>query len=677
MRRACAAVVVGGLLSVLAGMCAAAEATSIHVSGSGSDANDGSLAKPFATLERARQAVRDALKSAGGGVEVVIAPGTYRLQRTLELTAEDSRPGRPVVWRAAGEVRLSGGLDIPASACKTVSEPAELARLDASARGQVLRVDLKALGVKDFGSSVAPGRRPELFINDQPQTLARWPNEGFVKIKDVVKNQPYTSHGIKGDRVGVLVYEGDRPARWKDEPDACLHGYWFWDWSDEYKKIDAIDPAAKRITLGKPDHGYGYRKDQRYYALNLLCELDAPGEWYIDRKAGVLYFWPPTAGASARVVLSLMDQPLVRLDRAADVTLRGLTLEACRGAAVSISNCIACRVSACTLRNLGGSGVSIRGGSACGVSGCDIFNVGASGVSLSGGDRNTLTAGGHFATNNHIHHFGRLKRTYSGAIHVHGVGNRAANNLIHDAPHLAVAFGGNENVMELNEIHHVCQETGDVGVFYTGRDWTVRGNVLRHNFIHDVSGPGLWGAQGIYLDDAASGSIVIGNVLYKVARAFLLGGGRDNVIQNNLVVECGESIRFDNRGLGWMKDTITGTMPQRLKAMPYRQPPWSTKYPQLLTVLDDQPGSPKGNILVRNVIYRSKKMSLAPEVTKFGTVKDNLETADDLGFRDPAKMDFRLKDDSPLRTRLPGFEPIPMERIGLRVDAERPRLPGR
>jgi len=192
--------------------------------------------------------------------------------------------------------------------------------------------------------------------------------------------------------------------------------------------------------------------------------------------------------------------------------------------------------------------VVVSGGTRHRVLACDIYQVGSAGVTLSGGDRKTLSPAGHLAANNHIHHFGRLKRTYAGAIHLSGVGNRAANNLIHDAPHMAVGFGGNENVMERNEIHSVCQETGDVGVFYTGRDWTVRGNIIRHNFIHDVHGPGLHGAQGVYLDDAASGTLVFGNVIYKTARAMLIGGGRDNVIENNLMVECGESIRSTTAG---------------------------------------------------------------------------------------------------------------------------------
>jgi len=98
-------------------------------------------------------------------------------------------------------------------------------------------------------------------------------------------------------------------------------------------------------------------------------------------------------------------------------------------------------------------------------------------VSLSGGDRKTLTPAGHFADNNHLHHTSVLARTGAGSISLQGVGLRAAHNLIHDEPHTAVWYQGNDLLMEYNEIYRVSTETAEDGVFYTGRDWTTRGNV--------------------------------------------------------------------------------------------------------------------------------------------------------------------------------------------------------
>ncbi|NQT36167.1 MAG: right-handed parallel beta-helix repeat-containing protein [Planctomycetes bacterium] len=654
-----------------------------HVSPAGDDAHPGTKDRPFQTIGRARQTVRQQLTQGAVGKEpltVWLAEGTYRMEQTLELTAADSgSEASPVVYRAVSgqEVRLTGGQRIAPEAFKIVGDAGVLDRLAVAARGKVFEADLKSLGVTDLGQVAPGGRRAEVFFNDRPLTLARWPNEGFVRIVDVAGDEPMKVHGITGDRSGKFIYEGDRPSRWTAEKDVWLQGYWFWDWSDQYQRVASIDTQRRTISLAPPTHNYGYRKGQRYYAVNLLAELDTPGEWYLDRTTGVLYLWPPEAIDGASVVFSVLQTPLVALRDASHVVLRDLTLETTRGSGIEIVGGQGNLVAGCTVRNTGGAGIAVRGGKNNGVAGCDLYQIGTAGISISGGDRRTLTPAGNYALNNHIHHFGRLKRTYSAAIHLGGVGNRAAHNLIHDAPHMAIGFGGNENVMELNEIYDVCRETGDVGVFYTGRDWTVRGNVIRHNFIHDVSGPGLHGAQGVYLDDCASGTIVTGNVICRTARAMLIGGGRDNRIENNIITDCKESIRFGNRGLNWMKYHVEpgGIMPTRLEAMPYKQPPWSQRYPQLLTLLEDTPGAPKGNVIRLNIIHASGPMRLAPEVIGMGTVADNPAMDEDPGFQDAAKLDFRLRDDAAVLKGLPGFQKIPFERIGLYRDEYRRRLP--
>ncbi len=102
--------------------------------------------------------------------------------------------------------------------------------------------------------------------------------------------------GIKGDKVGKFVYEGDRPSRWAKENNVWLQGYWFWDWADQYQQVASINTTAHTIALKPPCHHYGYRKGMRFYAVNVLAELDAPGEWYLDRTAGMLYLW--AAGAT-------------------------------------------------------------------------------------------------------------------------------------------------------------------------------------------------------------------------------------------------------------------------------------------------------------------------------------------------------------------------------------------
>ena len=97
--------------------------------------------------------------------------------------------------------------------------------------------------------------------------------------------------------------------------------------------------------------------------------------------------------------------------------------------------------------------------------------------------------------------------TYRAAVEISGCGNFATNNLIHDAPHNAILFGGNDHDISYNEIHHVCLQTSDAGAIYTGRDWGYRGNTLRYNYIHDLTNmynSSNYYVQGIYIDDCTS-----------------------------------------------------------------------------------------------------------------------------------------------------------------------------
>ncbi|MHC4325475.1 MAG: right-handed parallel beta-helix repeat-containing protein, partial [Planctomycetota bacterium] len=261
-------------------------------------------------------------------------------------------------------------------------------------------------------------------------------------------------------------------------------------------------------------------------------------------QKGILYFLPPSPIDRGKAVLSTLRHLFVLKD-CSWVTIRNLVLEATRSTAATISGGTSNIIAGCTIRNTGSWAVRISGGSNNSVLGCDIYRTAEGGVSLSGGQRKSLKSAGHRAENNHIHHFGRIYRTYRPAVSVGGVGNHVAHNVIHDGPHNAIQLGGNDHTIEFNEIHHVCYETGDVGAFYMGRDWTARGTIIRHNYFHDIKGPGLHGAMAVYLDDAASGISIIGNIFHRAGRAAFIGGGRDNLVENNIFVDCPASVHVD------------------------------------------------------------------------------------------------------------------------------------
>jgi Right handed beta helix region len=658
---------------------AQADGLKLYVAPGGNDHWSGRLAEPnqgdgpFRTLERMRDEIRTIKRQGGlpaGGVIVELRGGVYELATPFKLIAEDSgAEGAPIIYRArpGEEVRLVGGVQV--TNFQPVTDPAALKRIDPSARGKVLRADLKAFGVKDFGQVIATGNRLELFFQDKPMTLARWPNEGFVRIVDVVGGAPHRIHGRPGDKIGRFIYDGDRPTRWVGEQDIWLHGYWFWDWADQRQQVESIDPVQHTIALVPPYHSYGYRKGQWYYALNLLSELDSPGEWYLDRPSGTLYFWPPAPLDQGKALVSVIPSLVQMLD-ASYVTLRGLILEACRATAVDISGGTGNRIVGCTIRNTGSNAARISGRNS-GVVGCDIYETGDGGVALSGGDRRTLTPAGLFADNNHIHHYSRWNRICRPAISLDGVGNRATHNLIDNAPHQAISFGGNDHLMEFNEIHSVCYESNDAGAIYSGRNWTMRGTVIRYNYFHHINGFEGRGCVGVYLDDQFCGTEVFGNVFYKVTRAAMIGGGRDCTIANNVFVDCVPATHVDARGLGWAASGFDG-LKGGLKQVPYLEPPWSQRYPKLVNILDDDPMAPKGNLIARNICLRGRWGDFEAKAKPMVTFQDNL-VVQDPGLVDPEHLNFQLKADSPAYKL--GFERIPIEKIGLYQSPERASWP--
>ncbi|MDQ3814726.1 MAG: right-handed parallel beta-helix repeat-containing protein, partial [Armatimonadota bacterium] len=392
----------------LGGLCltvSAAHALTLHVAPNGKDTWSGRQPQPnrsgtdgpLATLSGARDAIRRLKQQGGlpvGGVTVELQGGTYEMAQTVALGAEDSgTEAAPIVYRAqpGQEVRLTGAKAI--TGFSPTTDPAVLKHLPPEAHGKVVQADLKAQGITDYGKLTRRGfgnpmheSHLELFFRDQPMTLARWPNgDTYARIAALPAGQEGQS----------FVYEGDRPSRWVDEPDPWVFGYWYHDWADEYIPIEKIDPATKTITLPLPKPKFGFRNKQRWYALNLLSELDEPGEWYLDRATGILYFWPPAPVEQGRVTVSLLST-LLSLKDVAHVSLRGLILEGTRGTAVTISGGNDNALIACTLRNIGNRGVTIGGGARHGVVGCDIYRTSDGGISLSGGDRKTLTPAGHY-----------------------------------------------------------------------------------------------------------------------------------------------------------------------------------------------------------------------------------------------------------------------------------------
>ncbi len=674
------------LVTLLAISTCSVRATTFYVAPNGEDTNPGTQDKPFVSLSGARDAVRT-LKQSGsisGPISIIVREGDYRLSASFTLDAQDTgTPDAPVTWQAAGpDTRLYGGIKLSGEAFVPVTDPDVLSRLDPQARDQVRQVDLKAAGISNIGQPLDCYRSspdmPELFFNDERCPVACWPNEGWATVARIIDSGSIPRDNDTEQRGGVFQYEGDRPQRWRVEDGVWLKGFWCYDWFDQTIRVKSIDPEQRLITLAAPAT-YGIKQGnpapRRYKALNLLEELDRPGEYYIDRTAGILYLWPPADLASARIVLSTLKAPLVLLDHTSHVTLRGFIIEAGLGDGIEVRDGSDNRIEMCQVRNMRFIGIRVLGGTEHRVVGTQIHDTGTGGLLLEGGDRKTLTPAGHQALDNQIWRFSCHQLTYTPGITLSGVGNRAAHNLIYDAPHEAISIRGNDHVFELNVIHHVVTGTDDAGALYKGRDPSCRGNMIRFNFWHDIGSPLGHGTAAVYFDDGDGGDTVFGNVFLRCGYSgrgsfgtVFSHGGHDNLAENNLFIDCDRALgsapwsdeRWENAIEG--KDQ-SGWQKKLLEDVDITQPPYTTHYPELVGFMQPQPGQVRVNRANNNVLVRCR------DATKGNWTFDptSLWSTDaDPGFIDAEHDNYQLRDDAEVFKHLPSFEPIPFNRIGPR-----------
>ena len=438
---------------------------------------------------------------------------------------------------------------------------------------------------------------------------------------------------------------------------------------------------AEPVTLGIGSKYAGPEGagNEPWHALNLLEEIDIPGEWSVDFTTRTLYFWPPAELTGASIAISDLETSMVRMKDSSSITLRALSIEGGLGDGVEISGGKDCVVAGCRISRVGRNAVVLKEGLHHQSLSNDLTILGHGGVIVSGGDRKTLTPCGHVVDNNHISNYALAKLNYSPGIGVgfsptgmFAVGCRITHNRIHDSPHAGILYGGNDNLFELNEVYDVVKKTFDMGAFYTTHEWISGGNILRHNFVHHAPE-----ATGFYLDDGDSGDLVEGNIAYRVGCGPFIGGGHDNIAKGNLSVDCGRGAHLDTRGVarGYDKDKA---LFKGLESIDAKSPPWSIRFPNLATIFGGKPELPTGSAIESTVAVNCESVlhfSGKKEELAAATLQNNFElTIEDMGFFNAAKLDFRMKPDAPVFAKVPGFKPIPFERIGLYTNELRPTV---
>jgi len=453
----------------------------------------------------------------------------------------------------------------------------------------------------------------------------------------------------------------------------------------EITSLVKVDEKSRTVTIGGRECVTPIRPGDRYFVENVFEELDSPGEWYLNRQAGQLFYWPQdgfsekteiVAPALGRILQVLGDaaakQPVSHL------TFSGLTFQetdyspddGCVGYGMGndgvayLKDATECTIENCTFRNIGKYAVCLSGGRANAINGNDISHGAEGGVLL-------LKTAGNTVSDNHIHDCGFVYKHIGGVI-LEGAGtddNLIAHNMIHDISRYGISLknAGVRNRIEYNRVLNTSLETCDTGgIEVTQQDRDLRsGSVIRNNVVGDSIGYSSDGPKpvfmswGIYLDSFAGGYTVTHNITYRSSHGgMMLQGGKDNRIENNIFVDSAYSQVYVNN----FANNSTGQIFQR----------------NIVSYTDPAAVLLSGGRLDENVIRVDRNLYFhaggrEPVVRGCASFADwqqrgfdrNSVIADPL-FVDPAHDNYTLRPDSPAFEL--GFEPIDTSTVGLLRD---------
>ncbi len=526
---------------------------------SGRRADPGGGEGPFATVSRARQAVRELLKSRKEPrpIRVVLRGGTYYLNEPLEFGPEDSGAAEaPVVYAAAAgeQVVLSGGRRIE--------------------NGRWGERNGRKLWVTDLPEVKAgTWRFRQLFVNGERRPRTRLPRQGEYQIQ-ALPDVPISDAAWE-KQVRRFVYAGTDIQRWQNLGDVevvapCR-------WVDNRLPIQAVDPDKRIVTFDRSSVfnlvELYHTKPSTYWVENVFEALDTPGQWYLDRALGRLFYLPAGGEdmAAAELVAPRLAQ-LVRVVGRKDAPVRFLRLEGLTFAhtewqppadwaassqaatdvpgAIFLTHASRCAIRQCRVEHVGTFAIEV--GAGCRdveIARNRLTDLGGGGVKVGHGSQRTMVA------DNEIAHGGRLFMSAVGIWVGHSAGNQIVHNLIQDLHYSGISVGWQwnfkpsqavSNIVEYNHIHDLGHGLlSDLGGIYTLG--VSPGTRLRGNLIHDVKAR-AYGGWGIYPDEGSSEIVVEDNLAYRCSSSpFFAHINRKITVQNNIFA-LGEQCQVERAG---------------------------------------------------------------------------------------------------------------------------------
>ena len=686
-----------------------------YVAEDGDDSADGSAGTPLRTIEEALMRV-----SGLGGAKIVVRDGDYDLSRSVVIGEEHSGTATsPLIITSEGErkPRISASFSIPVSSFRPVPEGRMRRRLKPDAAEHVVCSDLRKLGITEYGSVANFIREyfavsgSSLIINSVPRDLARYPNadEDLLRVGRIISgaaegpDNPSTWDSFAGkETVWEFELQDDRPFSWEKRDDIWLYGGLGFEWWRRFAQIGSFSKETNTVRGTRPFDRYPIRNtdSNNYFFLNVFEELDAPGEWYIDRDEGVLYVYPPDGEFHGDDDVRFVSKPvdLFVIEGAKNVLIDGLDAGRCAGSAFIVKDSEKVLIQRCHVTGtVNGSGreecaVAIRGGKNCGIIASVIEHFSNSAAGVSGGDRKNLIPSHNFIQNctviNPHNRFG----VYS----TNGVGNVVSHNYIENTT--IFDAGNNEGVMEYNVIRGGDTETHDTGMIYVaGGGCSSCGNHYRYNYLCDFA----MGDYGIYFDDLsrgmyAYGNIVVGNGTTGDGTTWDSGGrsynhhnGGEHCFWNNISIDAGY-FAFGGDISYWLctfdhwKMVFSGiyntakefgngkylgrnpTYRDFVKAVfQHHKDLEDPDYVEKSGSAERRLRTPWCNHYENNVIVRAARPFKLDNGEETATGLDtNFITDDDPGFVDFDGRDYGIRSDAPLFSKIPDFVPPPFEKMG-------------
>ncbi len=508
----------------------------LFVSTQGNDGWSGRLANPSADrsdgpLRSLAKAVERARQTAAKPPRIVLQPGEYFLEQSVDLGPEDS--GLTIEAADRAKVVVYGGRQI-----------------------RPWRRDGETLWAADL-PEVKEGRWDFrlLVVDDRLCDRARLPREGtFTHLSEFpVPWMSTTGGGWKRkpthEELTTMKYRPEDLEPSLEVRNAEVTVYHMWD--ESMVGVLRNDLQNHVLTFstpcGHPPGAFGVKK---YVVWNVREGISRPGQWYLDRAAGKVVYWPlPGQDLRSAKVMAPMVESILRIRgqpdrRVRDVTIRGIVFSVTNtplvsggfGAgkfpgAIELSHAENCRLERLEVKNVAGQGIKAWNVQSCGIEDCHLHDTGACGLKVDGGC---------LVRNNHVHHVGRV---YPSGIAVWANGRngqtcRIEHNTIHDTPYTAIACGGEDHRIEHNRIYRAMQVLHDGGGIYVSMCKRV---VLRGNYLHDIVDTGGYGASAYYLDEQAEDCLVEGNLSVRVARPSHNHMARKNTLRANVFVCEGDA----------------------------------------------------------------------------------------------------------------------------------------